>query len=81
MVNMYVVRIVRKKWWRNDYVGCYAALSPVRALTIAGRDPRLRQVMDKTVVRVEAIALGDVVDTEETTVRNVRTVPIKKIVA
>lgn len=64
-MNKYIVRVVHGRKRRNvwfvptDYVGCYVAVSAVAALTIAGNDPYMREVMTKRTVRVEAVEAND----------------------
>lgn len=67
-MNKYIVRVVSKvrdtrsgrAWYEpTDYVGCYVAASAVAALTIAGHDPYMREVMSNRAVRVEAVEAND----------------------
>ena len=50
----YIVRIIRNKWYRTDYVGTFKAGSAVEALVKAGRCNYFRQVCGGRVVAVTA---------------------------
>lgn len=57
--KLWIVRVVRKFWYRTDYVGCYLADTAAQALTLAGVDRYMAKVMNRQVVRVEAVAADD----------------------
>lgn len=54
-MKSYIVRVVRRKWFATDYAGTYRAVSAVAALTIAGNDKYMQKILDRGVVRIEAV--------------------------
>ena len=53
---LWIVRVLRAKWYTPDYVGMYRAATAVQAMSLAGADEYMAKIMGRKVVRVEAVA-------------------------